>query len=260
MGLADEEEEYLTVHVVLGVDYFFRMLGSSIVRADDDDPVMSAVVSVFDRLGCLAPYTVRAKIIIQLQWQVWSTMPRAGSLVPPRNLITLKSRLQFFTEELEQLCADSAATGMIKTQLAATEEIYRRFDLLQEEYGAGLDGEEVKTAMAEWAECRKGFRGITVRARSLISAGKIAVPRASYVQGGVTAFRGFWDRFADSIHKRMDLSDAAKLSYLRGCLTGDALRSIIGLSSSNADYEVAVQRVKERFDRPYIAVRKLVLE
>ncbi|KRZ92329.1 hypothetical protein T08_6888 [Trichinella sp. T8] len=66
MGLADEEEEYLTVHVVLGVDYFFRMLGSSIVRADDDDPVLSAVVSVFDRLGFLAPYTVRAKIIIQL--------------------------------------------------------------------------------------------------------------------------------------------------------------------------------------------------
>ncbi|KRZ75666.1 hypothetical protein T10_11403, partial [Trichinella papuae] len=78
--------------------------------------------------------------------------------------------------------------------------------------------------------------------------------------GDVTEFRGFWDRFADSIHKRTDLSDGAKLTYLRGCLTGDALRAIISLSSSNADYEVAVQRLKERFDRPYIAVRKLVLE
>ncbi|KAL1229384.1 Arginine biosynthesis bifunctional protein ArgJ [Trichinella spiralis] len=91
----------------------------------------------------------------------WSTIPRAGSLVPPRNLITLKRRLQFFTEELEQLCADNAATGMIEAQLVATEEMYRRVDLLQEEYEAGLDGEEVKTAMAEWAEYRKGFRGIT---------------------------------------------------------------------------------------------------
>ncbi|KRZ35570.1 hypothetical protein T4C_5897 [Trichinella pseudospiralis] len=30
LGMADEEEEYLTVHVVIGVDYFFRMLGSTI--------------------------------------------------------------------------------------------------------------------------------------------------------------------------------------------------------------------------------------
>ncbi|KRY60098.1 hypothetical protein T03_4297 [Trichinella britovi] len=39
LGLADEEEEDLTVHVVIGVDYFFRMLGSTIVRAGDDVPV-----------------------------------------------------------------------------------------------------------------------------------------------------------------------------------------------------------------------------
>ncbi|KRX85959.1 hypothetical protein T4E_11982 [Trichinella pseudospiralis] len=39
LGMADEEEEYLTVHVVIGVDYFFKMLGSTIVRAGDDDPV-----------------------------------------------------------------------------------------------------------------------------------------------------------------------------------------------------------------------------
>ncbi|KAL1246305.1 Histidine--tRNA ligase [Trichinella spiralis] len=39
LGLADEEEEDLTVHVVIGVDYFFRMLGSTIVRAGDNDPV-----------------------------------------------------------------------------------------------------------------------------------------------------------------------------------------------------------------------------
>ncbi|KRZ65965.1 hypothetical protein T10_11814 [Trichinella papuae] len=44
----------------------------------------------------------------------------------------------------------------------------------------------------------------------------------------------------------------AGLSYLRGCLTGDALRSIIGLSSSNADYELAGQKLKERFDWPYM--------
>ncbi|KAL1236823.1 Caffeoyl-CoA O-methyltransferase [Trichinella spiralis] len=55
--------------------------------------------------------------------------------------------------------------------MIATEEMYRRVDLLQEEYEAGLD-KEVKTAMAERAEYRKGFRGITVHARTL-SVGKV---------------------------------------------------------------------------------------
>ncbi|KRZ15180.1 hypothetical protein T11_18262 [Trichinella zimbabwensis] len=40
LGLPDEEgEEDLPVHVILGVDYFLRMLGSTIVRRGDDDPV-----------------------------------------------------------------------------------------------------------------------------------------------------------------------------------------------------------------------------
>ncbi|KRX12617.1 hypothetical protein T07_7147 [Trichinella nelsoni] len=38
-GGPHEEEEDLTVDVVIGVDYFFRMLGSTIVREGDDDPV-----------------------------------------------------------------------------------------------------------------------------------------------------------------------------------------------------------------------------
>ncbi|KRX45400.1 hypothetical protein T06_2913 [Trichinella sp. T6] len=37
--------------------------------ADTKRGVLKALVSVFDPLGCLAPYRVRAKIIIQLLWQ-----------------------------------------------------------------------------------------------------------------------------------------------------------------------------------------------
>ncbi|KRZ75044.1 hypothetical protein T10_10361 [Trichinella papuae] len=172
-------------------------------------------------------------------------MPRASSSVPPRKLITLKRRFQFFMEELEQLCANNATTGMIEAQLVATEKMYRRVDLLQEEYEASLDGEDVNTAMAEWAEYRKGFRVITVRARTLMSAGKVEAASSQKTKetegernvrlpslelpkfrGDVTEFHGFWDRFADSIHKRTPLSNRAKLTYLRGCLTGDALRAI----------------------------------
>ncbi|KRY76946.1 hypothetical protein T4B_15130 [Trichinella pseudospiralis] len=52
------------------------------------------------------------------------------------------------------------------------------------------------------------------------------------------------------------MSDGAKLTYLRGSLTGDALGVIASLSTTNA----AVQNLKERFDQPFFAVRKLALD
>ncbi|KRY44105.1 hypothetical protein T03_1263 [Trichinella britovi] len=153
---------------------------------------------------------------------------------PLRKLVGLKRRLQFFAEKLEQLCKENVAAGRIEAQLVTTKEIYRPVDRLWLEYETGLDGEEAATAIAEWAEYRQ-------------------------YGGDVTEFRGFWDRFADSIHKWTGLSDGTKLTYLHGCLIGDALRAISCLSS-NGLYKVAVQRLKKRFDRPYTAVRKLTLD
>ncbi|KRZ00626.1 hypothetical protein T11_4630 [Trichinella zimbabwensis] len=39
LGLADEEEESLAVHVLIGVDYFFSMMGPTVVRGGDGGPV-----------------------------------------------------------------------------------------------------------------------------------------------------------------------------------------------------------------------------
>ncbi|KRZ91529.1 hypothetical protein T08_1939 [Trichinella sp. T8] len=141
------------------------------------------------------------------------------------------------SKKLEQLCKENVAAGRIEAQLVTTKEIYPPVDRLWLEYETGLDGEEAATAIAEWAEYRQ-------------------LPKYG---GDVTEFRGFWDRFADSIHKWTGLSDGTKLTYLHGCLIGDALRAISFLSS-NGLYKVAVQRLKERFDRPYTAVRKLTLD
>ncbi|KRY19051.1 hypothetical protein T12_7106 [Trichinella patagoniensis] len=49
------------------------------------------------------------------------------------------------------------------------------------------------------------------------------------------------------------------MTYLRCFLTGDALGSIICLCLSNANYEVEVRRLKERFERLYTVVRKETL-
>ncbi|KRY80684.1 hypothetical protein T4D_10967, partial [Trichinella pseudospiralis] len=69
--------------------------------------------------------------------------------------------------------------------------------------------------------------------------------------GDVTRFREFWDQFEVSVHQQVDLSNATKLVYLRGCLTGVALDALQGLSAANQGYEIAVQRLKERCNRPH---------
>ncbi|KRY32213.1 hypothetical protein T01_8746 [Trichinella spiralis] len=63
--------------------------------------------------------------------------------------------------------------------------------------------------------------------------------------GDFAEFRAFWDQFDYRVHQRKDLSNAAKLTYLRGCLTGRVAEVISSLSSSNADYEVALKRLRE---------------
>ncbi|KRZ75006.1 hypothetical protein T10_6967 [Trichinella papuae] len=51
LGLPEEErEEELQVHVVLGIDHFFRLLGTTIVRGGEDDPV--AVKTCFGWVVC----------------------------------------------------------------------------------------------------------------------------------------------------------------------------------------------------------------
>ncbi|KRY38733.1 Retrovirus-related Pol polyprotein from transposon TNT 1-94 [Trichinella spiralis] len=73
--------------------------------------------------------------------------------------------------------------------------------------------------------------------------------------GDVTRFREFWDQFEASVHQQTDLCDATKMAYLRGCLTGVALDALQGLSAANQRYEIAVQRLKGRFDRSQVALR-----
>ncbi|KAL1236824.1 Valine--tRNA ligase [Trichinella spiralis] len=87
--------------------------------------------------------------------------------------------------------------------MIATEEMYRRVDLLQEEYEAGLD-KEVKTAMAERAEYRKGFRGITVHARTL-SVGKVEAAGSQNTKANEATTSGWMmKKISDHIDRNVD--------------------------------------------------------
>ncbi|KRY10871.1 hypothetical protein T12_9516 [Trichinella patagoniensis] len=67
--------------------------------------------------------------------------------------------------------------------------------------------------------------------------------------GDVLQFDTFWEQFEDQIHRQSELRDTTKFTYLRSCLTGNALNAIDGLAVTAANYSAAVDILKSRFGR-----------
>ncbi|KRZ18721.1 hypothetical protein T11_10456 [Trichinella zimbabwensis] len=205
-------------------------------------------------------------------------MSKVKSLALTKKLDLGKKRLVRLLEELDQLLEKQAAVREIEEQLRMSEEHYRQVEEFQEEFETTLNDDEANTAMDEWARFRQTFRESKAKAgafidemraldvipgstRSAEADRNVRLPQCALPKfdGNVTKFRKFWDQFESSVHQQKDLADSVKLVYLRNCLTGDALAAIAGLTSANADYQVAVRRIKERFDRPIVAIRRLLL-
>ncbi|KRX75420.1 Death-associated protein kinase dapk-1 [Trichinella sp. T6] len=197
-------------------------------------------------------------------------MWKMKSLSLPKNLDLGKRRLIKLLDELHQLLEECAALREIEEQLRTSEEHYRQVEESQEEFETTLNYDDVDSAMDEWAKFQTEqseideLRAVDVVPGSIRSAEadrNVRLPQCALPKfdGDVTKLQEFWDQFESSVHQQRDLSDAVELVYLRDCLTGDALRAIAGLSAANADYQVAVRRLKERFDRLVVATRRLLL-
>ena len=57
----------------------------------------------------------------------------------------------------------------------------------------------------------------------------------------------FWDSFECAIHNNKKLSNIERFNYLKGKVSGEAQRSIAGLSMANDNYQVAVDILRDRF-------------
>ena len=60
----------------------------------------------------------------------------------------------------------------------------------------------------------------------------------------------FWDLYSATVHDNEKLSPIQKLSYLRTLLKGSAASCIIGIRNTNDNYEVAINTLKERYNKP----------
>ena len=57
----------------------------------------------------------------------------------------------------------------------------------------------------------------------------------------------FWDTFEATIHKNPSLLPIEKFNYLKSLLENEASKSIAGLELTNANYEAAINLLKERY-------------
>ena len=57
-----------------------------------------------------------------------------------------------------------------------------------------------------------------------------------------------------SIHSNINISDIDKFNYLKGCVKGEALAAISGLTLTSDNYQEAVQVLKDRFGNEQVLI------
>ena len=93
------------------------------------------------------------------------------------------------------------------------------------------------------------------RQRSNLKLPRIELPKFN---GDVLKFQNFWDHFEAAIHSSDDLQKVQKFTYLRSVLTGNALLTIEGFEVTGANYQAAVECLKERYGRKRVVISSLV--
>ena len=64
----------------------------------------------------------------------------------------------------------------------------------------------------------------------------------------------FWDTFVSAVHNNEDLSDIERFSYLRTFLEGPAYSMVAGLALTSANYEKAVDSLKQCFGQKQVII------
>ena len=69
-------------------------------------------------------------------------------------------------------------------------------------------------------------------------------------KGDVTRWISFWESFNSAIHSNSQLTTIDKFNYLHSLLEGPAAHCIKGLTLTEANYESAVDLLKQRYGKP----------
>ncbi|XP_037503101.1 uncharacterized protein LOC119377876 [Rhipicephalus sanguineus] len=74
--------------------------------------------------------------------------------------------------------------------------------------------------------------------------------------GASTEWQSFWEQFERAVHENDTLSDSEKFLYLRASLSGKAASTIDGIQVTGANYNTAIELLKERFGRRDVLIQE----
>lgn len=84
---------------------------------------------------------------------------------------------------------------------------------------------------------------------SLHVAGRLPQMELAKFDGDVLKWHQFWDQFTSNVDSR-NINDVDKLLYLQSVLSSEAKQAIEGLDTTNKNYKIAVETLKERYGKP----------
>ncbi|XP_073955644.1 uncharacterized protein [Choristoneura fumiferana] len=79
--------------------------------------------------------------------------------------------------------------------------------------------------------------------------GRLPQMELAKFDGDVLKWHQFWDQFTSNVDSR-NLNDVDKLLYLQSVLSSEAKQAIEGLDTTNKNYKIAVETLKERYGKP----------
>ena len=91
--------------------------------------------------------------------------------------------------------------------------------------------------------------GSTIEPRYSTAQAKLPQLELPKFKGDVTTWNTFWDTYKSSVHDNASISPVIKFNYLKSLLEGAAARSVEGLTLTDANYNVAVDLLHERYGK-----------
>ena len=84
----------------------------------------------------------------------------------------------------------------------------------------------------------------------------VKLPKLDLIKfdGNILHWQEFSDSFNSAIHQNKSLHPVDKLNYSRAQLVGDAYEAIAGLSMTNANYDIAIEILEQRFGNKQIII------
>lgn len=113
-----------------------------------------------------------------------------------------------------------------------------------------LEAEELVAEIEIRAQLPKQGNGFPSTSADYIQT-STRLPRMELTRfdGNVLKWHQFWDQFVSNIDSR-NINNVDKLLYLQSVLDGEAKHAIEGLDSTNLNYAIAVDTLKERYGKP----------